>query len=75
MWSSIQKALNSLLASAKKSIDNINAVTAQKYYDDGLKAFSSGDKNKAIELLKKSLEVEPTKIEATRALERIQNLK
>ena len=31
------------------------------------------DKDKSIELLKKALEVEPTKIEAKRALERIQN--
>ena len=62
-------------SSAQKAIEKINAVTAQKYYDDGLKAFAAGDKNKAIELLKKSLEAEPTKIEATRALERIQNLK
>jgi tetratricopeptide (TPR) repeat protein len=62
-------------SSAQKAIEKINAVTAQKYYDDGLKAFAAGDKNKAIELLKKSLEAEPTKIEASRALERIQNLK
>ena len=32
-----------------------------------------GDKDKAIELLKKSLEIEPNKIESKRALERIQN--
>ena len=61
-------------SSAKKAIDNINAVTAQKYYDDGLKAFAAGDKDKSIELLQKALEAEPTKIEATRALERIQKL-
>ncbi len=58
---------------AKQAMDTINSVTAQKYYDDGLKAFASGDKDKSIELLKKALEVEPNKIEAKRALERIQN--
>ena len=60
-------------ASARQAMDTINSVTAQKYYDDGLKAFAAGDKDKSIELLKKALEVEPTKIEAKRALERIQN--
>ncbi len=59
-------------SAAKQAMDIINSATAQKYYDDALKAFSSGDKNKAIELLKKSLEVEPNKVEAMRALERIQ---
>ncbi|MBO7611512.1 MAG: hypothetical protein J6T23_04790 [Elusimicrobia bacterium] len=58
---------------AKQAMDTINSVTAQRYYDDGLKAFAAGDKDKSIELLKKALEVEPTKIEAQRALERIQN--
>lgn len=62
-------------SAVKQAMDTINSATAQKYYDDGLKAFSAGDKNKAIELLKKSLEVEPNKIESMRALERIQNLK
>ena len=58
---------------AKQAMDTINSVTAQKYYDDGLKAFAEGNKDKSVELLKKALEVEPNKIEAKRALERIQN--
>ncbi len=58
---------------AKQAMDAINSVTAQKYYDEGLQAFATGDKEKSIELLKKALEVEPTKLEAQRALERIQN--
>ena len=58
---------------AQKAIDRINAVTAQNYYDEGIKAFSVGDKEKAIELLKQALEAEPSKLEAQRALERIQN--
>lgn len=58
---------------AKQAMDAINSVTAQKYYDEGLQAFAAGDKEKSIELLKKALEVEPTKLEAQRALERIQN--
>ena len=59
-------------SAAKQAMDTINSVAAQKYYDDAIKAFSAGDKNKAVELLKKALEVEPNKIEAMRALERIQ---
>lgn len=59
-------------SAAKKSMDRINSVIAQQYYEDGLKAFSVGDKDKAITLLQKSLEVEPNKIESKRALERIQ---
>ena len=59
-------------SAAKKSMEGINSVIAQQYYDQGLKAFSVGDKDKAITLLNKSLEVEPDKIESKRALERIQ---
>ena len=58
---------------AKKSMEKINSIIAQQYYDQGIQAFSFGEKDKAIELLKKSLEVEPNKIESKRALERIQN--
>lgn len=58
---------------AKKSMEKINSVIAQKYYDQGLQSFAAGNKNKAIELLKKSLEIDPNKIESQRALERIEN--
>jgi tetratricopeptide (TPR) repeat protein len=58
---------------AKKSMEKINSIIAQQYYDQGLQSFSVGDKDKAIKLLEKSLEVDPNKIESKRALERIQN--
>jgi hypothetical protein len=54
-------------------MESINSVIAQQYYEQGLKAFSVGDKERAITLLERSLEVEPNKIESKRALERIKN--
>jgi tetratricopeptide (TPR) repeat protein len=56
---------------AKNEMKRLNSVIAQDLYDQGLQAFSSGKKAKAIELLEKSLKYDPDKTEAKRALERI----
>ena len=56
---------------AKNEMKKLNSVIAQDLYDQGLRAFSSGKKDKAIELLEKSLKYDPDKTEAKRALARI----
>ncbi|WP_413852803.1 hypothetical protein [Candidatus Ruminimicrobium bovinum] len=56
---------------SKNEMKRLNSVIAQDLYDQGLQAFSSGKKAKAVELLEKSLEYDPDKTEAKRALERI----
>ena len=56
---------------AKNEMKKLNSIIAQDLYDQGLQAFSAGKKEKAVELLKKSLKYDPDKTEAKRALERI----
>ena len=56
---------------AKNEMKKLNSIIAQNLYDQGLQAFSSGKKEKAVELLEKSLKYDPDKTEAKKALERI----
>jgi len=56
---------------AKNEMKKLNSIIAQDLYDQGLQAFSSGNKEKAVELLEKSLKYDPDKTEAKKALERI----
>jgi hypothetical protein len=54
-----------------KGLQKLNSIIAQQYYDQGLKAFSAGNRENAIKLLEESLKYDGNKIEAKRALERI----
>lgn len=54
-----------------KGLEKLNSIIAQQYYDQGLKAFSAGNRENAIKLLEESLKYDENKIEAKRALERI----
>lgn len=56
---------------AQKGIEKLNSIVARQYYEQGLKAFSAGNKEDAVKFLEESLKYEPNKIEAKRALERI----
>ena len=58
---------------AKKELERLNSVISQRYYEQGLQAFSLKDNNKAKTMLKKALEYDPKKSEAKKLLERIEN--
>jgi tetratricopeptide (TPR) repeat protein len=56
---------------AKSKLEQLKTVIAQKYYEDGLKYFSAGNKKQAISAMKKALQYEPNKIEVNRFLKKI----
>jgi tetratricopeptide (TPR) repeat protein len=69
----VEKALeyNPENAPAKMEAKRLKDIIAQKYYDDGIKYFSSGNISKAKESLNKSLEFSPDNPQTHRALSRI----
>jgi tetratricopeptide (TPR) repeat protein len=56
----------------KKAYEESALKLAQKYYEDGMAFVEQGNNPKAKELFRKSLTYDPKKVEALRALERIQ---
>ncbi|MCL2485176.1 MAG: PorV/PorQ family protein [Endomicrobia bacterium] len=58
--------------SAAFELSRVGEQLAQKFYEDGMTYYSRGDFEKAREFLKRSLSFKPDKIEARRALEKIQ---
>ncbi len=72
----LNKALdyNKTYQTAIREKDKLLNSLAQYYYESGIKAYSSGNKKKAIELLEKSLEFDPKKTESIKAIERIKIL-
>ncbi|MCL1972052.1 MAG: hypothetical protein FWG57_03575 [Endomicrobia bacterium] len=59
---------------AARELERLTASLAQKYYDMGIKAYSSGHISRAKDYLAKSLEYDPKKIESKKALDRIKAL-
>jgi len=59
------------LEKVKNQLGENTKVTSQKYYREGLKGFLAGDKQKAVELWQKAVELDPTNVEAKRGLDRI----
>lgn len=72
----LNKALdyNKNYQTAAREKDRLLNSLAQYYYESGIKAYSSGNKKKALELLEKSLEFDPNKTESIKAIERIKIL-
>ncbi|MCL2389855.1 MAG: hypothetical protein FWD54_04605 [Endomicrobia bacterium] len=65
---------NPKFQSAIKEKENVSAALAQQYYDAGLKAYSSGNRKKAVELMEKALEYNPNRTDVAKTLERIKFL-
>ena len=72
----LNKALdyNKSYQTAIREKDRLLNSLAQYYYESGIKAYSSGNKKKSLELLEKSLEFDPNKTESIKAIERIKIL-
>ncbi|MDR1940947.1 MAG: hypothetical protein LBQ47_01295 [Endomicrobium sp.] len=58
----------------RREKDSVLNELSQQYFDAGIKAYSSKNIKKAVELLEKSLEYNPKKTEAAKALDRIKIL-
>ncbi len=59
---------------AIKERENVMNTLAQRNYDAAIKAYASGNRKKALELLNKSLEYNPNKVETKKAIDRIKAL-